>query len=381
MRGLLSPMHYTDPAVFAVEARKLFGQLWIFVGLAQLVAEPDQFLTRHIGGREIVVQNFEGELRAFENVCAHRGKLVQTEPFGRRPLVCGYHGWRYSQTGVVATIPFESDCYGFEAKERDALALTRFALERVGNLLFVNVSDDPMPLASQFAGEILESLESVSNAFDDEVLVAKFTGRYNWKLAYENLRDGLHPRFVHTTSLNQDVRFSADIPEHLAQYDADPDGIELGQLSFGGAEGTFLKQQRLPFHDSVIRWGEHDAYFNWLLYPNTHVVCSDGGYSFSIEHHEPLGPDRTEVTIYFLTARKRKRYSGSAAVLWEYAKAAKLILDEDTAVMEQAHAGLAGARRSVTQGRYELQNRVTDRWYLRQLARTAESFERERQHA
>lgn len=377
MRGLLDPSHYTDPQIFESENDRLFGRLWIFAGLAQLVDQPDQFLTRRIGGRNIVVQNIDGALQAFENVCAHRGKELQNEWCGRRPLVCGYHGWRYAGDGSVASIPFELECYEFEVEERRSLGLRRFALERVGNFLFVNVCSDPLPITSQFTRELLASLEAVSDAFDNEILVARFAGRFNWKLAYENLRDGLHPRFVHTKSLNREVKFEARIPEALMQFEVNPERIRVDQLSFGGAEGQFLTSKSLPFHKSVVRWGELDAYFNWLLYPNTHVVSPDGGYSFSVEHHEPVGPERTEVTLLFFTAKKRRPYSGSAAVLWEYAKAAKVILDEDTAAMEQAQAGMMTARRSITQGRYEMQNRITDQWYLRQISAREGSSERE----
>jgi carnitine monooxygenase subunit len=247
------------------------------------------------------------------------------------------------------------------------LGIKRFALETIGRFLFLNVADEPITIVEQFSSDLLDSLESLSRSFDDEVLVARYTGRYNWKLAYENLRDGLHPRFVHTQSLNREVRFQAPISEELRTH-ASSEQICLSRLSFGGAEGEFVAPRSLPFHESVDRWGVTDAYFNWLLYPNTHVVCPDGGYSFSIEHHEPVSPQVTDVILYFLTARRRRPFTGASAVLWEYAKAAKAILKEDSAVMEEVQAGLAAARGSVTQGDYELQNRITDRWYLNALS-------------
>jgi phenylpropionate dioxygenase-like ring-hydroxylating dioxygenase large terminal subunit len=207
MRGLLSASHYCNADVFESEQARIFSACWIFAGLHQLVASPDQYFTCHVAGRDVVVQNFDGRIRAFENICRHRGKRIQTAEFGKRKLVCAYHGWRYADDGTGATIPFENECYRLEPNERAALRLPEFALERVGQLLFVSMAESPSPIGHQFDVELLSSLESVSGSFDNEVLVTTIDGRYNWKLAYENLRDSLHPRFVHTQQLNVDVAF------------------------------------------------------------------------------------------------------------------------------------------------------------------------------
>jgi carnitine monooxygenase subunit len=367
VRAQLTPAHYLSPKVFEREQSWLFGHLWIFAGLTTFVQKPDEFFTCLIGGHPVVVQNFEGDLYAFQNVCAHRGKLIQTDRYGTRPLVCGYHGWRYDRHGRAATIPFERDCYRFEHAEREALQLRRFALRQIGKLIFVNVSDEPLSLTEQFTPALLADLEAASEAFDDDVLCTSWRGCYNWKLAYENLRDGLHPRFVHTKSLNLEVRFGAEGESGQGGPEQDRDVPPLSQLSFGGIDGELLHTTTHGFHAQVHRWGSTDAYFNWLLYPNTHLVSPDGGYLFSIEHHRPVAPGITELVVYYTSARKRRQYAGASSVLWEYAKGAKRILDEDTAAMEQVQTAFP-ASSAGTQGHFEHQNRLTDRWYLRNLS-------------
>jgi len=366
VRAQLSAEHYLSEAVFEQERSALFGSLWIFAGLATFVRNPDEFFTCVIGGQPVVVQNFDGTLRAFRNACAHRGKLIQTEAWGRRPLVCGYHGWRYDNDGRPVTIPFESECYRFQQDERDALRLCAFGLVKVGNFIFVNVSENPLPLSEQFDKALLAQLEDVSESFDDDVLCTSWRGQYNWKLAYENLRDALHPRFVHTTSLNLEVRFGNGV-ESMSGDGTAVEPVPLPRLSFGGVDGELLHRKEHGFQSQVQRWGSTDAYFNWLLYPNTHIVSPDGGYLFSIEHHRPVSADVTELFVYYLTARKRRNYAGASSVLWEYAKGAKRILDEDLKVMEQVQVTLASGQSTGCQGHFEHQNRWTDRWYLRQL--------------
>lgn len=367
-RGLLSPACYWSTDVFLKERERLFGALWVFAGLKQALATADSFITREIAGRQVVLQNFDGALRAFENVCLHRGKLIQPAAAGCRPLVCGYHGWRYGADGAVTMIPFEDDCYRFAPCDRASLRLREFAVRVLGSLVFVNIAERPRPIEEQFAPAFIAQLESASGAFDNEFLVTKWRKRFNWKLAYENLRDVVHPRFVHTKSLSLHAVFPLDAPKvddvNEGTEIADP---SLQDLSYGGAEGSLKRSHPPLFSEWVDRWGETDAYFNWLMYPNTHMLTSDGGYSFSVEHHHPVSPEMTEITAYFLTARKRRRVAWLAPTLWEMAKGAKRILDEDTDVMEDVQRALAPQSGHVVHGVYEMQNRRTDLWYERRV--------------
>lgn len=366
MRGQLPLECYVDADAFGIEQERLFRTLWQFAGLAQFVSAPDGYLTADIGGVSVVVQNCSGVLKAFENVCLHRGKPIQAQHWGTRPLVCGYHGWRYGDDGSVAKIPFETEAYCLLPAERQCLRLREFAVTTVGSLVFVNVSASPLPFERQFRPALLDAIASATSAFDNEILAARWRRPFNWKLAYENLRDAVHPRFVHTQTLARYVSFplvseAEGMPDPGDPRFAAPD---LSALSFGGAEGAIRRNRPPAFADWIERWGTTDAYFNWLLYPNLHVLTPDGGYSFSVEHHRPVGPAETEITAYFMTARKRRPSTWLAPTLWEMAKAAKRILDEDTAVMEDIQRAIRPHSPAVTQGYYEMQNRRTDRWYV-----------------
>ena len=359
----LAPSYYLSPEICGRERERLFGRLWIFAGLKSFVSQVDSYIARRVAGKPVVVQNFDGELRAFQNMCAHRQNPVQPEGFGRRPLVCGYHGWRYDRAGKVSTIPLHDEHYLFAEQPRAALGLRKLGLARIGSLLFINFSPDPLPIEEQFGEALLETLASVSESFDDEVLVAQWRVAHNWKLAYENLRDGLHPRFVHTRTLATEVSF--DPPPDRPGEGEGPSG--LAALSYGGAEGQFRQARTYGFHQHVERWGSENAYFNWLLYPNTHVLSSDGGYSFSVEHHDPVSAGVTELTVFFMTARKKRPWQGSAAALLAYARGAKVILDEDIAVMEAIQSGLDEGAVLPSMGEYEVDNRRVATWYARAM--------------
>ncbi|MGU3629437.1 aromatic ring-hydroxylating oxygenase subunit alpha [Comamonas sp. C24C] len=371
MRSRMHPRYYLDTNIFEREQRKIFRKLWLFAGLKTLLIQHNAFITRKIAGLPVVIQNFHGELRAFENVCLHRSALIQTEPVGRRPLVCAYHAWRYDEHGQVAHIPDADTLYRLNPEEKCGLKLRRLALRSIGNLLFINLDASPLPLEEQFSADFIALLESSSNAYDTEVMVTTWRGNYNWKLAYENLRDANHPRFVHPKSLAKVVDFQPNVDERLLEESSQPLQDcnntalrkELSRLSYGGIDAMIENMHHFSWHDMVERWGDKNAYYNWLAYPNLHIASGNGGHSFTIEHHIPISPGCTDMEVYRFTAKKRQPFSFSSAVLLAEMHGSKQVVGEDIEVMEMVQSALHPEAPSPTQGAYESMNRLVERWY------------------
>ncbi len=371
MRSRMEPRYYLSPEVFACEQRKIFRKVWLFAGLKTLLTEHNAFITRKVSGIPIVIQNFHGELRAFENVCLHRSALIQSEPVGRRPLVCPYHAWRYNEAGQVDTIPDCDAIYRFSEAQKQGLKLREFALRAVGNVLFVNLDENPLPLEEQFSVEFLELLESSSSSYDSEVMVTTWQGRYNWKLAYENLRDANHPRFVHPKTLAKTIKFVPKVNQEQFTESCEPLSDtspcalrrEMRRFSYGGADAPIANLQHFGWHDHVERWGTQSAYYNWLAFPNLHIASANGGLSFTLEHHIPVAPDRTDLEIYWFSARKKQPYAFSQQVLLAQMHGSKSVVGEDVDVMERVQAALHLDAPIPTQGAYESMNRLVERWY------------------
>ena len=112
-----------------------------------MVRERNQFFTRKIAGVPVVVQRTESGIRAFLNQCPHRLSAIQTECTGQRPLVCPYHAWSFGAEGSWA---FRTPACTSSAPRRARIGLRKLHLEEVGQLLFVNLADDPLPLREQF---------------------------------------------------------------------------------------------------------------------------------------------------------------------------------------------------------------------------------------
>jgi phenylpropionate dioxygenase-like ring-hydroxylating dioxygenase large terminal subunit len=374
MRSRMPAAAYIDQEWFERERALLFAPLWQFVGLKVSLEQHNAFLALQLGGLPIVVQNFHGELRAFENVCLHRQNPIQAQGQGVRPLVCAYHGWGYDRDGAPANIPFENALYRFPAEEKVCMHLRRFALECVGNLVFVNLSAEPMPIKQQFGPAMLASLAHCSSAFDSEVIKTTYEGRFNWKLAYENLRDGHHPRYLHARSLYQEVKFTAGFSEEgltaLRGQMASPPpdrARALGLMrtfSGGGRDAPIENPQQQSWYDKVERYRDQDWYYNWLAFPNLHIASSNGGYSFIIEQHIPVAPGRTDMVVHYVTAKKKRAYAASTAVLHEHMMGADRILREDIDVMENIQQTLHPGARPAHLGDYEFLNAGIEHWYL-----------------
>ena len=374
MLSRMKPEFYLSDEIFRREQESLFKRLWIFYGLKTMLAEHNAFIARNIGGIPVVVQNFDGELSAFENICAHRQNALQWEESGKRPLVCRYHGWGYDADGWARNIPAHDEIYRYADEDRAGLRLRRFALEVIGNLVFVNLSPDPLPLTEQFTGEFIESLRDSSNAYDGEVLIAKLKTRFNWKLAYENLRDGNHPRHVHAQTLAKDVNFQAFVDE--AQHrraeqvcagsmagDRAQQMDLLRSFSVGGPDTALKELKPYEWHGAVERFGSLDYYYNWLAYPNLHIASGSGGYSFTLEQHNPVAPGVTELTVYWLTAKKKRPYPAMPAVLLASIEVGYQVLEEDIKVMEMVQKNLHAEAPLPRQGDYEYANKLLEKWY------------------
>ena len=92
---------YTDPRFFELEQAKIFKKSWLFAAHLDEIPEPGCYMTWEQAGEPVVLVHTEtGAVKAYYNVCSHRGAPVVTEPQGKRlRLTCKYHGWSYSLDG------------------------------------------------------------------------------------------------------------------------------------------------------------------------------------------------------------------------------------------------------------------------------------------
>lgn len=358
MLSRLTSAHYLDTSIFLREQTHLFRKLWLFAAFRTALAEPNAFVTRELGGLPVLLQNCAGEIHAFENSCPHRQMPIQKDAFGQARMICPYHGWVFGHEGEVKTIPHEQKLYGYSKEERAGLCLRRYSVREIGNLVFINLDENPIPFDSQFSPALQEKLRAISGHFGAQSVHANLAAHYNWKLNYENVLDYNHVPYIHPKSFqpllldshadvhqsqNDDGSISATAQDQFADQD-------LAALSFWTRSP--IRIEAWPWHEMVDRYGDGDFYYNFFLYPNVNFI-SLGGLTFLLQQFHPLAPERTEVRFTLTTAKEKRRFTGLPAILWGHLKSEVSVLNEDLKYLEALQAGLHTGSRSANHGLYE----------------------------
>jgi choline monooxygenase len=238
---------YSDPAVLRLERERIFRRAWQYAGRADQVAEPGAFFTCDAGGSPlVVVRGKDDTLRAFLNVCRHRGSLVCEGEGRRETLQCPYHAWTYGLDGSLRTAPRSELVPGFEKGE---LGLRPASVGAWGPFVFVNPDPGAAPLA-----ETLGELPSLVAGIGLDVEALRFHHRAvapeyaaNWKVCAENFLECYHcqvahPGFSKVVDVSVDAYVLDESPTFSTQVgpvrdawkgDFDPRGpIERGQFHF-----------------------------------------------------------------------------------------------------------------------------------------------------
>ena len=191
----LEPRFYQDPDVLAQEDERIFSRTWQFVAHVAQLSEPGHYLTASAGSQPVLVlRDPEGELRAFRNVCRHRGsQLLSGSGECGKAIRCRYHGWTYRLEGDLIGVPEARSIPGLD---KSALGLFPAQVEELCGLIFVNLDPDATPLAEQVAG----LPERLAKYRFEELTpkVEELSGQpANWKVVVDNYLEGYHVPIAH----------------------------------------------------------------------------------------------------------------------------------------------------------------------------------------
>jgi phenylpropionate dioxygenase-like ring-hydroxylating dioxygenase large terminal subunit len=227
--------------------------------------------------------------------------------------------------------------------------LVEYAVEVVGNLVFVNMDVDPLPLDQQFTPELIAHLQDISSYFGEVSVHLDVPARYNWKLNFENVMDSQHVPYVHPKSFQPLIRTGKMEAEPAATIHPAPSDRLVDQ---SWASKTPMHITHWPWHDQVHRYGPENTYHNNFLFPNVNFI-SVGGLVFLIQQFEPVSPTQTIVRFTLCTARPKGRLHALPAILRGHLKSEVAVLMEDVAYLERLQAGLHMGSPDIHHGRYE----------------------------
>jgi Rieske 2Fe-2S family protein len=349
--------YYTDPAWFARETARIFRHLWTFVGRADDTPAPGSYVTRQLAGAQVLlVRDDAGTLRAFHNVCRHRGTLLCSEPSGqlRGVIQCPYHSWTYRLDGHLHKAPHMEKVTGFRTGD---WPLVEIPLEVWAGNVFLHLGEPSAP-RMPFA----EYLDGVDARFANwrmgelrTVATRSYRLTANWKLVIANYHECLHCANAHPQLVKLSHPLSGDNePPHPtwlgASMDLLPGCVTLSTLdrpSRAPLPGLTEAQQRQVYYYAMLP--------TLLLNPHPDYVVT-----FALT---PVAPDRTDITCHWLMHPDeiaRPGFDPSDAVeFWD------LTNRQDWRLSDMAQAGIAsqGYRPGPYSNREELLA-AFDRWVL-----------------
>ena len=198
---------YSDPAIFELEMKQLFGKAWLLLGHESQVSKPGDYFCTEMARQPVIVSLHEdGSLNVLFNRCTHRGAKVCHEDKGNaKQFVCPYHGWSFENNGNLRFVPLAQN-YGTDPTSNPNLNLAPVGrVDTYRGFIFASLASEGLPL--------LEFLGNITTSFDDlvdrsptgeiEIAGGVFKHAYNgnWKLVLENHNDTVHPAFVHASSV------------------------------------------------------------------------------------------------------------------------------------------------------------------------------------
>jgi len=190
---------FGDEAVFEMEIAEIWHRDWVFATTVDAVAEPGDYVPVTIGRQNIiVVRGDDYEIRAFANVCSHRGSpLVDSAGSGSR-FSCPYHAWTYDIRGRLLSVPYA----GPDEVTNSEHGLTSFLVEQWHGLVFVSLNAEVESLADRTAviDPYVRPL-GFSRLHHDVSGAASETWNANWKLVYSNALDSYSHFRVHSETI------------------------------------------------------------------------------------------------------------------------------------------------------------------------------------
>ena len=326
---------YTDEQILQQELDRFFYRSWLNVGREEQIPEPGDFFTKEIGDESVlVVRGTDGKVRAFYNICRHRGTRLIVDESGKRmrSVVCPYHAWTYSTEGALVGAPHTEDLKAFS---KENFGLFPVALEPWAGFLWANLDPSARPIREDIGG-FLADFDRFGLA--DLLLVRRkvYDIQANWKLLVENFSECYHCAPIHP-DLNRITHYMGG---EVTSYFVDGDR----RSKYTGSYMTFNEDfQSMTWSGYTgrppirgIEGEDRRRIYYYVVFPNLFWSLHP---DFLMVHRTwPLTPgtSRIECDFYFdaQTAARPDFDPSDAVDLWD------LINRQDWEVCERAQRGM-----------------------------------------
>lgn len=326
------PLHDCyDPAFFELEKEAVFRRSWLYAGRAEELPRGGSYFTKEIGFLGIsvlVVRDMDNTIRAFHNVCSHRGNKVVWDEFPQqetkgncRQFACKYHGWRYSLEGEIDYVHNAPEFFDLTVED---LALPKIRCEEWAGFIFIHLQAEPETNLRDFLGADIVKLETYP--FD------KMTQHYrleavvdsNWKLIMDAFQELYHVPYVHgkMNAPGAPATGTDKVPfmmpsfmtfgKHRVYISGGPfanDGVRRGRPVDEAFSSTFygpmMKADVGDLGDGINPSGlENWGLDSWQIYPNLDILIWNPNWYLTYEY-QPVdaGHHKFIWNLYFAPPR------------------------------------------------------------------------------
>lgn len=313
--GPVSAEALTSPEIYEQERTQVFGRMWLKVGRVEEIPNPGDYKIKRLdvaNTAAILSRGKDGVVRAFHNICPHRGNKILpetgNETFGRargHSLTCRFHGWVFDSSGPLRMLPREDrfpekmdhNCFGMRAIHCDIWE----------GFIFINLADTPEQSLADYLGGIGRHFAGFPYG------EATYARRYstvldcNWKIALYAFSEGYHVETIHAATFPKlavlvHTEFKTFGPHSSSAIYVPPGGAgptpataKFGEVLFR-SETHGRRLQDLP--PTVNTERRNDFQFEFpVFFPNLVLhACAGSGYPGMVYFsHQfwPLGPDKT----------------------------------------------------------------------------------------
>ncbi len=276
---------YTAQDWFDREQRLIFGNTWQFAGFVEDIKDPGDYLTVQCGFQNIVVvKGSDQQLKAFHNICRHRGtQLLGATGKKRKVLTCPYHDWTYNLDGQLISVPEKSK--EFPDLDLKQVCLHKAAVATWRGMLWVHPKPDAPTVEEWFSGcEPHLGPHKPTRLIEYPDTQTSHIIKANWKIVVENYIDVYHLSHLHSQTLQMYAHRQAEfqfVGDHYMFWEPLSETYQ-----------THLNDL-IPFKRIAEVTDQHlGAYVPWLF---PALGLAENESSWSIFQVIPLAPDQTKV--------------------------------------------------------------------------------------
>ena len=290
--GPLDTERYYRPEFFKREREKIFKQCWLNVGREDEIPQPGDYFVRELEVCKtsvLVVRGKDGVIRAFHNMCSHRGNPVVWEDRGNSNglFVCRFHSWSYDTKGSLVNI---TDTDRFFDVKKDCNGLTPIVSDSWQGFIFINLNPQPKESLSEFLSPVTDAMKGYPFDKFSFTYLYKAEENVNWKLLQEAQQEGWHLPYLHKNTLAKVATNPGELFRHAgvkcygkhgmvsshAPREYKPTPTAAISMKFGtGAFDAFAVENESEDQEEMVWHGAFDLYH---IFPNMFIGLLRGTF-------------------------------------------------------------------------------------------------------